>query len=114
MKVELGKITTATVTNMNLELYKQITFDEFIEHGRINGANIVNGVPWSWRINGKAVTHERDDLYLIEVAKEGWDYMESEIKPFGKDDKLMALEHGLHIFPYREEYETHCPGSCPL
>lgn len=26
-----------------------ITFDEFIEYGKANGGNIVNGMPWSFK-----------------------------------------------------------------
>jgi len=42
-----------------------ITFDEFIEFGRNNNANIVNGMPWSFTYNGHSVTHENDERYLI-------------------------------------------------
>ncbi len=98
----------------NLELNKLITFDEVVKHGLENGANVVNGIPWSWKINGKTITHENDECYLIEVSKGGWEYMESEIKKFNKGDELIAFEHGLHIFPYTFQYDTHAPGSCPL
>lgn len=42
-----------------------LTFDELVGHGRANGANIVNGMPWSWQLNGRPITHENDDCYLI-------------------------------------------------
>lgn len=42
-----------------------ITFQEFIEYGRSNGANIVGGMPWSFNYNGHQVTHENDECYLI-------------------------------------------------
>jgi hypothetical protein len=42
-----------------------ITFQEFIEYGRSNGANIVGGMPWSFNYNGHPVTHENDECYLI-------------------------------------------------
>jgi hypothetical protein len=42
-----------------------VTFDEFVQYGREHGANIVNGMPWSFVFNGHSVTHENDDLYLI-------------------------------------------------
>lgn len=42
-----------------------ITFDELVEHGRSNGGNIVNGMPWSFKYKGHPVTHENDDCYLI-------------------------------------------------
>lgn len=42
-----------------------ITFDELVEHGRANGGNIVNGMPWSFEYAGHPITHENDDCYLI-------------------------------------------------
>jgi len=42
-----------------------ITFDEFLEYGRNNGANIVCDMPWSFNYNGHPVTHENDECYLI-------------------------------------------------
>jgi hypothetical protein len=44
-----------------------LTFDEFLEHGRNQkGASVVDGTPWSFTFKGKPVTHERDDLYLLD------------------------------------------------
>ena len=42
-----------------------ITFEEFVEYGKNNGGNIVNGMPWSFTYNGHPVTHENDERYLI-------------------------------------------------
>lgn len=42
-----------------------ITFDELVEHGKSSGANIVNGMPWSFTYLGHAITHENDKCYLI-------------------------------------------------
>lgn len=42
-----------------------ITFEEFVEYGKQNGGNIVNGMPWSFKYNGHYVTHENDECYLI-------------------------------------------------
>ncbi len=42
-----------------------ITFDELVAHGIANGANIVNGMPWSFKYAGRAVSHENNDCYLI-------------------------------------------------
>lgn len=42
-----------------------ITFAELVEYGRNNGANIVNGMPWSFEYNGHPITHENDSCYLI-------------------------------------------------
>lgn len=42
-----------------------ITFDELVEYGRKHGANIVNGMPWSFEYRGQPITHENDRCYLI-------------------------------------------------
>lgn len=42
-----------------------ITFDELVEYGRAHGGNIVNGMPWSFDYEGRQITHENDDCYLI-------------------------------------------------
>ena len=46
------------------------SFSEFIEYGKNKGANIVNGMPWHFKIYGYPVTHENDELYLIITPKE--------------------------------------------
>ena len=74
----------------NLELHKQITFDELVKHGIENGANIINGMPWSWKINGKSVTHENDDLYIIET-------IDGETRFIKNINTLIAFENGLRI-----------------
>ncbi len=45
-----------------------ITFDELVEHGKANGANIVNGMPWSFSYQGRPISHENDDCYLIPTS----------------------------------------------
>jgi len=42
-----------------------ITFDELVQHGRDNGANIVHGMPWSFQYAGHPISHENDFCYLI-------------------------------------------------
>ncbi len=47
-------------------IIKAITFDQLVEHGKANcGANIQNGMPWSFDYGGHPITHENDDCYLI-------------------------------------------------
>lgn len=88
----------------NLELHKQITFDELVKHGLENGANVVNGMPWSWKINGKAITHENDSCYLIETLDGN--------KRFERGDNLIAFESGLRIMV--DHGDSHAPGGCPM
>ena len=50
------------------------TFERFVEHGRLyaldktkEDGHMVNGIPWSFKFNGCAVTHENDECYLIQT-----------------------------------------------
>jgi hypothetical protein len=87
----------------NLELHKQITFDEFLHHALKNGANVIGGMPFSWKINGKAITHENDNRYIIETI--------DGTKDFYRGDHLIAYESGLRILT---NHDTHSPGGCPM
>lgn len=40
-------------------------FDQFVHYGVHHGGNIVDGMPWSFRFYGYAVTHETDDRYRV-------------------------------------------------
>jgi hypothetical protein len=42
-----------------------ITFDELVALGIAAGANVHNGMPWSFSYRGWPITHENDDCYLI-------------------------------------------------
>jgi len=42
-----------------------ITFEELVQFGKDNGANIVDGMPWSFDYAGHPITHENDTTYLI-------------------------------------------------
>lgn len=42
-----------------------ITFDELIEYGKASGANLIEGMPWSFEYKGHPITHENDECYLI-------------------------------------------------
>ncbi len=46
-----------------------ITFDELVTYGKENGANIVNGMPWSFDYAGHPITHENDECYLIPTSE---------------------------------------------
>ena len=47
------------------EVVEAITFDELVAHGIATGANIVNGMPWSFSYAGHPITHENDRAYCI-------------------------------------------------
>lgn len=71
-----------------------ITFDELVAHGRANGANIVNGMPWSFQYAGHPVTHENDDCYLIPT-------LEGTMK-MGRTDMLITGVKG-EIYPCKSD-----------
>lgn len=70
------------------------TFDELVQHGRDNGANIVNGMPWSFQFRGRPISHENDDCYLIPT-------LEGPMK-MGRDDMLIVGVQG-EIYPCKRD-----------
>ncbi len=71
-----------------------ITFDELVEYGKVNGANVVNGMPWSFEYKGQPITHENDECYLIPTL-EG-------IMRFGPQDMLITGVAG-EIYPCKPD-----------
>lgn len=49
----------------NPVVIEAITFDELVAHGIASGANIVNGMPWSFTYAGHPITHENDQCYIV-------------------------------------------------
>lgn len=88
----------------NLKLHKQITFDELVKHGLDNGANVINGMPWSWKINGKAISHENDYCYIVETINGS--------EHFYKGQYLIAFKNGLKILI--DYGDSHAPQGCPM
>lgn len=50
-------------------IIEAMTFDEMIVYGLNNTDNIVNDMPWSFSINGYAISHETDSSYVIETLE---------------------------------------------
>ena len=48
-------------------IIEAITFDELVEYGLSHGANIVDGVPWSFVYKGHHLTHDQYKCYMIPV-----------------------------------------------
>lgn len=71
-----------------------ITFDELVEFGVANGANIVRGMPWSFTYAGHPITHENDSCYLIPT-------LEGTMK-MGRDDMLITGVKG-EIYPCKAD-----------
>lgn len=45
-----------------------LTFKQFIDYGLKNTENIINGYPWLFELLNIPVSHERDDLYLLNLS----------------------------------------------
>jgi hypothetical protein len=71
-----------------------ITFDELVAHGLANGANVVNGMPWSFSYAGHPITHENDNCYLIPT-------LEGTMK-FERGDMLITGVKG-EIYPCKSD-----------
>lgn len=74
-----------------------MTFEELVEYGKTHGGNIVNGIPWSFHVNGHPVTHDTymdSDGYLISTL-EGTMRMT-------KDDMLVIGVQG-EIYPCKTD-----------
>lgn len=75
-------------------IIEAITFEEFIEYGKTQGANGVNGFPWHFEYNGHAVSHESNERYLI-TTLEG-------VHNFTPNDMLITGVNG-EIYPCKKD-----------
>jgi hypothetical protein len=86
------------------EIVEAYTFEEFIKYGIDSGAELVNGMPWTFDFYGVQVTHENDTSYIVGgfiftsssmlVIKNDYDPNE-DVYPFESWNKeaFMALHH---------------------
>ena len=73
-----------------IEVY---TFNEFIEAANNDPeANIVDGRPWSFSLNGCNVTHENDDRYIITTFDAIIDFTPNDVLFFPSIGKAVVLE----------------------
>jgi hypothetical protein len=81
----------------------RITFDDFVKHGlEQEGANIVDGVPWSFEFQGSKVTHESDDAYILDGEER-----------FERGDILTISGGKLTLHPGAEEAARERPPVDP-
>ena len=76
----------ATKQELKTVIIDKITFDELIEYGKNNGANIVDGMPWSFNYKGCPIIHENDTCYLALTL--------AGVKEFTPNDVLITSEGG--------------------
>lgn len=88
-------------------LIEAITFAELVEIGKASGANLVDGMPWSFEYLGHPVTHETDDLYIVNKP-------DGEVLRFGRDDMLVGGSEDELDIASREVFEDlYEPGDEP-
>ena len=76
-----------------------VTFDQLVQFGLDNGANVQNGMPWSFIWQDHAITHENDDLYLIPRVSGTGDLK------IGRGDILFDAAGIAHVLP-RETFRA--------
>jgi len=80
--------------NRNGDVVVVFTFDALIEYGKNTGANMVNGMPWSFGYNGVAVSHENDTCYIL-TDGDGVGFM-------FYNDEVVAFIDGYFFFKCKE------------
>lgn len=74
---------------------KRVTFDQFVQHGRDSGGNIVGGMPWSFKFHGHPVSHENDQCYLIGHNAEQLRFTPGDVLVVGPDGGLSVEAKAL-------------------
>lgn len=77
-----------------------ILFDELVEHGKTHGANIVNGMPWSFEYEGLPITHENDECYLVIAG--------DEVYKFTPSDVLVRYKNGVSFVCTVDWFALNC------
>jgi len=101
------------------DTFKAITFDELVAHGKAQpDANIVDGLPWSFRYEGWPVTHETDDCYIVTQA-EGFTapFERGAMLLFDKQSGLVPVtmeEFHEHFEPLELKTDAAAPVAAPL
>jgi hypothetical protein len=72
-----------------------MTFDDLVEYGTNSGAQLHDGMPWSFRLNNVPVTHETNDHYIIDTFQHF----------FRGDYLILNGMKSVHVVP-RETFEN--------
>lgn len=81
-----------------------MTWDELVQYGIENGGNVVNGLPWSFKIGDRPVTHDCQggyDRYLISTLEGDMEMTQNDILIIGVKGEAYPCK--LDIF--RATYE---------
>uniref|UniRef100_A0AB74UMH4 Uncharacterized protein n=1 Tax=Caulobacter phage BL57 TaxID=3348355 RepID=A0AB74UMH4_9VIRU len=79
-----------------------ITFEDLVQHGIEAGANIVNGMPWSFQYKGQPITHENDDTYLIPTLEGTMFFRRGDMLITGVKGEIYPCERAIFEATYEQ------------
>lgn len=79
-----------------------ITFAQLVQHGRDSGANIVNGMPWSFTYAGHAISHENDERYLIPTLEGTMNMTPGDMLITGVQGEIYPCKADIFVATYEE------------
>jgi hypothetical protein len=78
-----------------------ITFDELVAHGKRDyPESIVNGMPWSFKYKGHAITHENDDCYTIPTLEGNMFFGRNAMLITGVDGEIYPIRMDIFLSTY--------------
>jgi hypothetical protein len=89
-----------------------ITFHELVAHGVAeyaqSGANLSDtGMPWSFKYKGHAITHERDDCYLIPTLEGTLHMTHADMLITGVQGEIYPCKRDIFEQTYERHLEPH-------
>lgn len=72
-----------------------VTFEEFVEYGKLHGGNSVTGMPWSFQYEGHPVTHENNGCYLIPTLEGTMKFTPSDMLITGVDGEIYPCKKDI-------------------
>jgi hypothetical protein len=79
-----------------------IKFDELVEFGKTNRANIVNGMPWSFEFRGYPITHENDQCYLIPTLEGTYKFTPQDMLIIGVKGEIYPCKLDIFEMTYEK------------
>jgi len=92
-------------------IIEAITFDELVVHGLAVGANVVNGMPWSFDYKGQPITHENDDCYLIPTLEGSMQFTRGDMLITGVKGEIYPCKADIFAATY-EAVEEAVEDAC--
>lgn len=90
-----------------------ITFDELVAYGLANQANVVEGMPWSFRYNGHPITHENDNCYLIPTLEGTMKFERGDMLITGVKGEIYPCKPDIFTMTYERVEDVSSPTGRP-